>query len=239
MLDIRLLTGTLATLATLAVAAFQLLTGNAEVVALAHDEAPRTEWLTIGRLPPAPPPTAAPAQPSPAQAMEWLAFLDTVNDTRMEHVPAAAARAATLAQVNLDPDTKTDSDPAAANRRPLAVLSAERTDMEFAGPPASAIAMASVGREEAAPETTGSILLPASVRAPEPPPQVRSPIRQPVAQRATARPIETAELKPEIAPNPFFFLFPLGNVAAGKAEAYPPRDRSAIGALTPCCRRED
>jgi hypothetical protein len=255
MSDIRLLTGALVTLVTLSVTAFQLLGENTEIVVPAQSEAPRLELRIVEKMPPmqqAAIPRKWVAPPSEL-AIEWLAFLDTVNDTKMDPAAPGAktVRVPTLAAADIEADTEMESAPIdwdAGNRRALAVFSAERTGMEFAGPPAAAkVAVATrASKLEPDPQTTGSLGLPNSIKPRQPaqapaaaPVQTRPPARQPV-YRTAARAPEPVEPQRELPPSPLAFLFPGGgNSGAPDAQKYPPFDRTAIGVLQPCCRRGD
>ena len=255
MSDIRLLTGALVTLVTLSVTAFQLLGENTEIAAPARSEAPRLEMRIVEKMPPVQQ-AAIPRKwvaPPPELALGWLAFLDTVNDTKMDAAAPGAktVRVPALAAADIAADTEMDSAPidwAAGNRRALAIFSAERTGMEFAGPPAAAKVAAATGvnQLEPDPQTTGSLGLPNSVKPRQPaqapaaaPVQTRPAARQP-EYRAAAPVPGPVEPQRETPPNLFAFLFPLGgNGAAANAQKYPPLDRTAIGVLQPCCRRGD
>jgi hypothetical protein len=256
MLDFRLLTGALVTVAgAVILIGFQLFGSNAEVAALVREEAPPAEWLVIGKLPPAQPRVAAlaPAVPSREQAMEWLAFLDIVHDTKMDPPPAGAepARIPLLASANMEADTRTDYTPSVFrfDFTPRPIAGVGRVGLEFAGPPAAAKVAAAIDTtksDDASPETTGSITPRGAVKPPQPaqapamPPAQARPAAQP--NRYAARPAQPAETKPETLPSPLALFFPFAGLATAngeKAEKYPPRDMSAVGVLTPCCRRED
>jgi hypothetical protein len=261
MLDFRLLTGALVMVAgALILIGFHLFGGKIEVVALAREEAPRAEWLTIEKLPPAYPRVAAlaPARPTREQAIEWLSFRDIVNDTRMDPAPAIKPpRTFPLASAKIEADTKMDAatEVALANEsaRPVSLV-LPRSGLEFAGPPEFATRIATTQtRADPDPQTTGSIDLPDSVQAPEPRPAPAATRMQPraVAYRAPRQAQPAEEAQPPQPPNLFAVLFPFAapppnaprpapvqplNVVP---QALPPAQPNPYGGPTPCCYRPE
>jgi hypothetical protein len=275
MFDLRLLTGALVTLVALSFIGFQLVGGSAEVAALARGEAPRIELSVMEKPLPAQQHIKVPVWIAPPAelAVHLIPFLDTEHDTKMEVAAVAVAKPIPpmITKADIEADTKADPIFVAAVTAPPATVTAAPVKMDVAKPfvaaPEPTAMLAKLN--EADLEPTGSIDLPNSIEAPQPrlapPAPARTVVRQPVARRYAARPVEPAaapQPPQQNPPNPLAVLFPpftpagaaqpaannavrpqpqplFGNPTPAPAPAqpvrYPPTDLTAVGILKPCC----